>query len=295
MPDRLEQTLANPTLHPNALTEAERLGEFKWHKYASSSRSSQVLCVSAFGTLRHLKVRDKIIDHFLSAAMPAYRRGRRAPRWSIGLEREEPELLNECGGRRKQPTSIDVLLVSSKGVFAVEAKFVVDARAGFGGCSQFRNGSCAGFYGPGSDARAQSQAWCRLETWEGERSPRTYWALGREFFRPKVFAMQGSGSVCPMRGSNYQLMRNFLFGATYARKYGLAVHGMITIAPAATSALLREQVDKFQTEVLLPDYANLVRHTTYEDYVDVLRSFGDDTSAELAEFLETRIGAIVGE
>ena len=184
---------------------------------------------------------------------------------------------------------------SSKGVFAIEAKFVADARAGFGECSQFGNGSCAGFYGPGSDARTQSQAWCRLETWENDRSPRAYWALGREYFRSNVFAMQESGDVCPLRGSNYQLMRNFLFAATYARKYGLGVHGMITIAPAATSTLLRDQVDEFQNEVLLPEYANLVRHTTYEDYVDVLRSLGDDTSAELAKFLETRIGSIVGE
>lgn len=110
MPDRLDRILVNPTLHPNALAEAERLGEFKWYKHASSPRSSQVLCVSAFGTLRHLKVRDKIIDNFVSATIPAYRCGRRAPRWRIGLECEEPELLNECGGRRKQPTSIDVLL-----------------------------------------------------------------------------------------------------------------------------------------------------------------------------------------
>ena len=202
MLDRLEKVLVNPTLHPNSLAEDELPGEFKWHKYASSPRSSQVLCVSAFGTLRRLKLRDKIIDHFLSANMPAYRRGRRAPRWRFGLEREEPELLNECGGRRKQPTSIDVLLASSKGTFAIEANFVADARAGFSECSQFGNGSCAGFYGPGSDARTQSQAWYRLETWENDRSPRAYWALGRENFRPTVFAMQKSGDVCPLRGSN---------------------------------------------------------------------------------------------
>ena len=229
MSDKLDHILQNPTLHPHALSELERDTRFKWHRYATSNRSSQVLCISAFGTLRRLNTRNTVIDRFLAGAIPTYRPGRRTPRWTIRLEYEQPELLNELGGM--QSTSIDVLLSSSKAVFAIEAKFVSDARSGFGGCSQFSRGDCAGFYGPGSDLKTQSSAWCRLESWEGDRSPRTYWSLAKEYFRPQVFRVQENGSACPLRGSNYQLTRNFLFSAAYARRLGIGLHGVVTIAP----------------------------------------------------------------
>ena len=246
MSDHIQRILRNPTLHPNALTESER-GQhgFKWHRYASSPRSSQTLCISAFGTLRSLKVRDKVVDKFLSETFPDYRADRRTPRWNMYLEYERPEILNETG--HGQPTSVDVLLVSSKAVFAVVAKFVSDAKKGFGGCSQFNPLKCAGFYGPGSDRKTRSQAWCRLETWDGNRSTRAYWTLGKEYFRPEVFRMQDIEDACPMRSSNFQLMRNFLFAAAYARKNKISLHGVITIAPAATSTLLKDQVAEFRS------------------------------------------------
>ena len=156
MSDRIQRILENPTLHPNALTESER-GQhgFKWHRCASSPRSSQILCISAFGTLRFLKVRDNVVDKFLSETFPGYRTDRSTLRWNIRLECERPEILNETG--HGQPTSVDVLLVSSKAVFAVEAKFVSAAIKGFGGCSQFNRSSCAGFHGRGSDRKTRSQ------------------------------------------------------------------------------------------------------------------------------------------
>ena len=81
---------------------------------------TKVMCISAFGTIRHLETRDKILDHFLSVATPAYRLGRRSPKWTMYLESEAPDLLNELGP--PQSTSVDVLLVLSKAVFAVAAK-----------------------------------------------------------------------------------------------------------------------------------------------------------------------------
>ena len=291
MSDKLDRILQNPTLHPRALLEGERESRFKWHSSAASPRSSQVLCISAFGTLRRLNVRDTVIDRFVAGSIPVSQPGECPPRWSVKLEYEQSELLNELGGA--QPTSIDVLLVSPKSVFAVEAKFVSDAGKGFGGCSQFSNGNCAGFYGPGSDLKTQSSAWCRLESWDGNRSPRTYWSLGKEYFRPRVFRIQESSSACPLRGGNYQLMRNFLFSAVYARRLGIGFHGVVTIAPAATSSLLEEQIEVFRTKILLPEYANRIAHVTYEQYTDLLRSTGDPFSAELAEFVERRIAAVL--
>lgn len=226
----------------------------------------------------------------MATHLPDYRPSSQAPRWRICLEYEEPRLLNEFGA---QPTSVDALLVSSKAVVALEAKFATDAKAGFSSCSAFTTGRCAGFHGPGSDG--SSAAWCQLETWRGDRSPRTYWALGREYFRPDVFRMQQNGESCPMRGANYQLMRNYLLAAAHARCDGIQTHGVITIAPLATSRLLRQQVAAFRSEILLPSHADTIRHGTYEDYADILRGSGDESCAELADFLEQRIDAIVGQ
>lgn len=291
MSKRLQRILDNPTLHPDALTDEERLlGGIKWHRYADSPRSSQVFCISAFGTLRNTSTRDEVIDHFLSISSPVYQRNREVPEWEIRLEYENSKLLSEYKG---QSTSIDVFLVSSNAVFSVEAKFISDAKSGFGGCSQFNQRHCAGFFGPGSDQKTLSQTWCRLETWEGNRSPRTYWTIGREYFRPEVFHMQRDEDQCPLGDFNYQLMRNFLFAAAYARTKNIRTHGTITIAPAATSALLEYQVERFRTKVLLPEHADKIEHTSYDEYVKVLHQIGDGKSAELGSFLTDAINSLV--
>ncbi|MCZ0944442.1 MAG: hypothetical protein OXJ53_15420 [Gammaproteobacteria bacterium] len=295
MPEaNLRRILENPTLHPNALTEEERhAGRIKWHGHADLPNSSQILCISAFGTLRYFEVRNEVIDRFVESVLPAYQSEPQVPKWDIFLEHERPELLNEMGSGRA--TSIDALLVSSKAVIAVEAKFAVDAEKGFGTCSTFHSSSrgCAGFYGPGSDLKTKSDAWCRLEAWDGRRSPRTYWALGRSYFRPETFRMQDESGTCPFRDNNYQLMRNFLFAASYAHRRKIPLYGVITIAPPATSSDLADQVDAFQSRVLQPQFADLIQHTTYGKYLNALRSFGDPSCAELAEFLDTRIDKVI--
>lgn len=289
---KLQRILENPTLHPNALTEDEcRDGGINWHRHADLSNSSQILCISAFGTLRHIKVCNEVIDRFVESVLPAYQSEPQVPKWDIFLEHERPELLNERGS---QPTSIDALLVSSKAVVALEAKFKSDAEQGFGTCSTFHSSKgCAGFYGPGSDLKTKSDAWCRLEAWDGRRSPRTYWALGRSYFRPETFRMQDESGTCPFRDNNYQLMRNFLFAASYAHRRKIPLYGVITIAPPATSSDLADQVDAFQSRVLQPQFADLIQHTTYGKYLNALRSFGDPSCAELAEFLDTRIDKVI--
>ena len=293
MSDTMQQILGNPTLHPDALTVDERLpGAINWHGSAASPRSSQALCMSAFGTLRAAPPRDEVLDRFVANTLPAYGLGRRTPHWDVYLEHEDRTLLSEYG--RPQPTSVDALLVSSRAVVAVEAKFVADAAKGFGTCSKFAAGDCAGFYGPGSDRTTMlSGAWCQLESWRGHRSPRTYWALGREYFRPEVFRLQTSTEHCPLRNGNYQLMRNFLFAAAYSRKQRCPLHGVVTIAPAATSGLLADQVAEFQSRILLPEYATAIAHATYETYAGLLRAAGDPSCAQLAGFLGERIDAVV--
>ena len=92
------------------------------------------------------------------------------PAWDVELEAERSELLSEYGPG--QASSVDALIQSRAAVRCLESKFLCDALDGFGGCSQPKK-HCGGFYGPGSDLKTKTKAWCRLEVWDGERSPRT--------------------------------------------------------------------------------------------------------------------------
>lgn len=115
-----------------------------------------------------------------------------------------------------------------------------------GGCSQLAGGKCGGFRGPGSDQTTNTAAWCRLESWEGGRSPRAYWSIGKRYFQPAVSQQQDPGKSCAHRGANYQLMRNFLFAASLAEAEGKSYFGVVTIAPRHFAAKLVDQVEDFQ-------------------------------------------------
>lgn len=54
------QVKPNPTLYPQALLPGQG-EELRWHDDAHRPHSSQVFCVSAFGALRNLPVRDWVI------------------------------------------------------------------------------------------------------------------------------------------------------------------------------------------------------------------------------------------
>ena len=150
-----------------------------------------------------------------------------------------------------------------------------------------------GYYGPGSDLKTRTGAWCRLEVWDGERSPRTYWALGRTFFRDGVFAKPAEGQTCPFNGPHYQLMRKFLFAAALAQRQRLASFGVVVIAPARKSGKLEQQVESFRTTVLQPQFGSRVQFVTYERLIELLRHSGDPGAAALATFLEGRIAELI--
>ena len=105
--------------------------------------------------------------------------------------------------------------------------------------------------------------------------------------------MQASIDHCPLRDGNYQLMRNYLFAAAYARRRNIPLHGVASLAPAATSGLLRKQIARFQRDVLLPAHAASIAHATYEEYASALRGAGDEACRELAYFLEARIDTVL--
>ena len=285
-----DDILYNPTLYSKALTPAELAKSFKWHNYAWSPKSSQVFCISAFGTLRNLAVGNQVLANLLYEAFPETFTQGRSRKWMINLEAEDEGLLNERGTR--QPTSIDALCTSSREVVCVESKFITDAADGFGRCSQAVRGDCAGYRGPGSDSKTKTSAWCRLESWDGGRSPRLYWSFGKTYFRPEIFEQQLPGQTCPFSGPFYQLLRNFLFAAAMAERDRKKSFGVLAICPEPTSGSISQQVEEFRQQVLLPEFRDCVKFLPYETLIDHLRNVADSEADELAAFLEERIRTV---
>ena len=107
--NRWELVKANPTYLPGALSEAEAQA-IRWHS-PSSARSSQVFCISAFGSLRHLPDGQEILQALLTRHFPDV--GLAGP-WKLTLEHTDRQVLDESG--RVTPTSVDVFCRSASSV-----------------------------------------------------------------------------------------------------------------------------------------------------------------------------------
>src|SRR6056297_805963 len=91
--------LKNPVLYEDALIENEK-EKFSWHTHADDIRSSQVFCLSAFGSLRRYKEKDEIINTLFGSCFKDM-----APeKWIIEPEANDRKLLGESG------TSLQVLI-----------------------------------------------------------------------------------------------------------------------------------------------------------------------------------------
>ena len=272
---------AKGRIYPGALTGKEKV-RLKFHTHADNERSSQVFCLNAFGTLRLFPERDEIINRLFRKTLNGIEPGT----WTIQPEASERTLLGESG---QQPTSIDMLFTSEKMVICMESKYIEDAKSGFGGCSQYKDGNCRGFYGPGSDKKCGTQAWCRLENRDGKRSPRLYWSLGKAYFQPEVFRMQTEEKEsCHFFGPNYQLMRNVLFAATFAEKHSLPYWGVVAICPEKNKDSIEKQIDQFKERILLPEFHDRLNLIHYEDYIQILKSYEGEPS-KLGNYLEAHL------
>jgi hypothetical protein len=270
---------ANPTLHPRAFAMVQqRFPDLEWHFYAQSPDSSQAFALSAFLPVIEFPDRDLLIEQFVAGALPGIPPGGQRV-WRVVPEYSDPVLLGESG--YGEATSVDVLLVAHDVVVCVECKFRVDARQGWGTCSQPPR-LCEGFHGEGSDRKGTS-ALCRLEAADGHRGPRSYWRAARGRFRDEVLASQQPGDACPLL-EGYQLVRNYLFAARYAESTGRPHFGVVGIAPAARSAPLVAGLERFKHEILLPEEGGRVAFAPWEKYVEVL-ACGSPPARELAAFL----------
>lgn len=280
--ERWQQVHTNRTYLAGALAGSEGLN-IRWHS-PQSEQSSQVFCVSVFGSLRQVADGQQILQALLTGHFPKI--GLTGP-WQLLLEHSDRDVLDESG--RVTPTSLDVFCRSDSAAVCIESKFIVDAREGFGCCSQYPK-QCGGYYGPGSDLKTGTSAHCRLEVADGARGARSYWRKGRPLFQKRVFETQVSGQVCPFRGPHFQLMRNVLFAASSGR----AAWATLAIVPDRLSAVLRAQVSTFKEQILLPEYSDRLAVATYEDLIELLRVSAVDESRKLADFLAERIDTLCG-
>jgi hypothetical protein len=251
-----------------------------------AENSSQALCLSAFGSLRHPtfdNVRSGLESDFVAGAFPVMRTTRKPRRWSIGVEVEDPDLLGEHGGRT-QPTSIDALFTSTRDVVAMEAKFDSDAQAGFGECSQPKAKHCSGFYSADSDLKRGTSALCRLENWDGTRSLRLYWAWGKRFFQPSVFQL---GKKRPFAEHHYQLMRNFLFAAALAEREDKNQFALLVVCPRGRDTAPNQQLEAFKAEVLQEAFRGHVALRHYEDWIELLSAITTPETLESRGVLGT--------
>jgi hypothetical protein len=99
---------------------------------------------------------------------------------------------------------------------------------------------------------------------------------------------------CPLRGPNYQLMRNFLFAASLAERDGKSHFGVLTIGPRHFAPKLNRQVELFRNDVLQEVFFDRIAFIDYESYADVLASVGSNKTVGLADFLRERIRDVIG-
>jgi hypothetical protein len=284
---------ANSTYWKGALDDAE--GEaIKWHS-PDEPRSSQIFCISAFGGLRRLPEWQQALSTLFAENLPHLPcKGA----WTQPIfEHSDRNMLGETGP--VTPTSIDVFYSSPGAKVCVESKFLFDAREGFGGCSQPKSKgiqstpSCAGYYGRGSDLKTRGTTNCRLEIRDGTRGARRYWELGRKYFVDHVYREQSPGEVCPLSGSSFQLMRNFLFAAQAAGES--RSFGVLAIAPEKINKVLAEQIAQFKSGILRPEYKHHVALATYEQLIAILYASAADEAKRLGGFLESRINTLIEE
>ena len=275
----------NRTYLPGALDDAEGQ-RIRWQS-PESPASSQIFCVSVFGTLRSLPDGFAVLNRFLSEALPDIPP---ATHWDLTFEHVDAEVLGETGSGT--PTDIDVYCVSPRAVVCIESKFRYDANEGFSGCGQFNANDCAGFHGFGSDRKTpEVESLCRLEIQDGKRDPRKYWRLGRAYFQDEVFREQREGETCPFTASNYQLMRNFLFAASTAgdaREFGV-----VAIVPEKTGVTVRAQVAAFQLGVLSQGFRSRINVGTYDALAAMLLQSEHRSTIALGQFLRKRMTTLL--
>lgn len=192
--DRTELIRAN--IFPFAHAAIEDWTTFPWHLYAHSAKSSQVLAIDVFGTIKSLGPTER--DAVLATVAGRLGLAVQGP-WEVHLEWQDAgNGLNEL-----TPTQVDAVAISPNAMILFECKFT---EAG-GGCSQIKPDrlgrvACDGAYRPQINPQNGIEARCALAG-KGIR----YWD-----HIPTVFGVDGGAdhAPCLFAFDSYQWMRNVL-------------------------------------------------------------------------------------
>ncbi|MCY3986664.1 MAG: hypothetical protein OXF23_06465 [Candidatus Dadabacteria bacterium] len=214
--DNLEALRRN--MFPGAHPAIDSWEDFPWHSGATSRRSSQMLAIDVFGTLkvRPQVKKDRILERIAkSAGMPV-----EGP-WQIHLEWSDTDnLLNE-----KTQTQVDATAISDHAILLFECKFKEPG----GSCSQVKHGkesaaACNGNYELQTNPNNGIQERCALV---GKGI--AYW----DWIKP-VYGLATSNEYqpCPFAGESYQWMRNTVLAAALRKSRGVATRA-IAVYPDA--------------------------------------------------------------
>jgi len=179
----------------------ENYEEFLWHKKANLKNSSQVLAIDFWGCIKTSNYKDEIINLIFN---------KNESDWDICFEYENKSLLAE-----PKSTQIDILL-ESKGNIAlfIESKFT---EKDGGKCSQTQKRTdsthkglvqCSGNYEEQINPVNKKECNCSL-TGKGIK----YWEY---IDKLTEFKKEETYRPCPIRGGEYQWIRNICFAEAYS-------------------------------------------------------------------------------
>lgn len=210
-------------MFPHAHAAIEDWGRFSWHQHAGSPRSSQILAIDVFGTIKTSPCQDAILsalarDIGVSDVGP----------WQIHFEWQDTEnTLAEL-----TPTQIDVALIGAQAILLIECKFTEVG----GGCSQIKRDkhgviACDGSFREQTNPQNGAKARCAL-TGKGIK----YWD-----YIPAIYGVDPATDQLPCRFASdaYQWMRNSVLTHTLSVRTGKTVR---VVAAYADSPYLKTAV-----------------------------------------------------
>lgn len=205
-------------MFPAAVAAIEDWDKFKWHRFAHSPRSSQMLAIDVFGTL-------KVCPQASRDAILAEIAGRSGVRsdgpWQIQLEwQDSSNRLREIA-----LTQVDAVAISPHAMLLFECKFT---EAG-GGCSQVKADdlgriACNGSYTPQTNPQNGLINRCSLS---GKGID--YWTWAHKLYG---IDPHGDHTPCPFSFDAFQWMRNSTLAAAIQEQEGRETRVLAVYADA---------------------------------------------------------------
>jgi hypothetical protein len=240
-------------MFPAAHGAIEDWDKFKWHGAAQSPRSSQMLAIDVFGTLKVCSQasRDAVLAEI------ARRSGIRPDGpWEIELEWQDGR--NRL--REYTPTQVDAVAISPHAMLLFECKFT---EAG-GGCSQTRKDSIGRIACNGSYTAQENPQNGLINRCSLSGKGIDYWNWAHEIFGVEI---ENDHAPCPFAFDAFQWMRNSALASAIREQDGKQTRVLAVYADAPhLKTAHKVQTGRLglaplhpQDEILPISYHNLIR------------------------------------